>query len=49
MEEILKMDWLCDRVDGRLPGYEELLPVARPTVRRLGVNRQLIPPEEAEV
>ena len=47
MEEILKMDWLCDRVDGRLPAYDELLPVARPTVRRLGINRQLIPPEEA--
>ena len=43
------MDWLCDRVDGCLPSYEELLPVARPTVRRLGVNRRLIPPEEAGV
>ena len=49
MEEILKMDWLCDRVDGRLPAYGELLPAARPTVRRLGVNRKLIPPEEASV
>ena len=47
MEEILKMDWLCDRVDGRLPAYDELLPIARPTVRRLGINRRLIPPEEA--
>ena len=47
MEEILKMDWLCDRVDGRLPAYEELLPIARPTVRRLGINRGLISPEEA--
>lgn len=47
MEEILKMDWLCDRVDGRLPAYDELLPIARPTVRRLGVNRWLISPEEA--
>lgn len=49
MEEILKMDWLCDRVDGRLPAYDELLPAAQPTVRRLGVNRKLIPPEEASV
>ena len=47
MEEILKMDWLCDRVDGRLPAYDELLPIARPTVRRLGIDRRLIPPEEA--
>ncbi|MDE6589196.1 MAG: BMP family ABC transporter substrate-binding protein [Oscillospiraceae bacterium] len=49
MEEILKMDWLCDRVDGCLPAYEELLPIAQPTVRRLGVNRRLIPPEGAGV
>ena len=46
MEEILKMDWLCDRVDGRLPAYEELLPITRATVRRLGVDRENIPPEE---
>ena len=46
MEEILKMNWLCDRVDGRLPAYEELLPVTRATVRRLGVDREDIPPEE---
>ncbi len=49
MEEILKMDWLCDRVDGRLPAYEEVLSVAQPTVRRLGIHRRLIPPEEASV
>ena len=48
MEEILKMDWLCDKVDGCLPAYEELLDVAKPTVRRLGINRQLIPAEGAE-
>ena len=47
MEEILKMDWLCDRVDGSLPAYDDLLDVAKPTVRRLGVHRKLIPPEEA--
>ncbi len=46
MEEILKMDWLCDRVDGCLPSFDELLPIARPTVRRLGVERDRIPPEE---
>ena len=46
MEEILKMDWLCDRVDGRLPAFDELLPVAKATVRRLGVDRESIPPEE---
>ena len=49
MEEILKMDWLCDRVDGLIPAYDEILPVARDTVRRLGLNRKEIPPEEASV
>ena len=49
MEEILKMDWLCDRVDGRFPAYDELLPAARGTVRRLGLDRGQIPPEEADV
>ena len=47
MEEILKMDWLCDRVEGSLPAYEDVLPVAQPTVRRLGIHRKQIPPEEA--
>ncbi|MCM1440532.1 MAG: BMP family ABC transporter substrate-binding protein [Roseburia sp.] len=46
MEEILKMDWLNDRVDGRLPAFDELLPIAQATVRRLGVDRDKIPPEE---
>ncbi len=46
LEEILKMDWLCDRVDGSIPEYDELLPVAKPTVRMLGVFRDRIPPEE---
>lgn len=49
MEEILKMDWLCDRVDGRIPAYDELLPVVRDTVRQLGVGRERIPPEEADI
>ncbi len=46
MEEILKMNWLCDRIDGSLPAYDQLLDVTKPTVRRLGVDRETIPPEE---
>jgi basic membrane lipoprotein Med (substrate-binding protein (PBP1-ABC) superfamily) len=42
MDEILKIDWLCQSVEGRLPAYEELLPVARETVRLLGVDRDKI-------
>ena len=49
MEEILKMNWLCDRVDGSLPAFDELLDVAKPTVRRLGVDREDIPPEEEKL
>lgn len=45
-EEILHMDWLCDYVDGEIPTYEQLLPVARPLVRLQGVYRDTIPPEK---
>ena len=43
--ELLKMDWLCDTVEGRIPEYEELLPMSRALVRELGVHRDRIPPE----
>ena len=42
---LLEMDWLCDIVEGRIPAYDELLPVSRPLVRELGVFRDNIPPE----
>lgn len=45
-EEILHMDWLCDCVDGTIPGYEELLPMSRSIVRLQGVYRDSIPPEK---
>ena len=45
-EEILKMDWLCDNVDGSIPGFDELLPRAQGLVRLLGVYRDQIPPEK---
>jgi len=45
-EEILHMDWLCDSVDGKIPAYEELLPIARPLARLQGVYREQIPPEK---
>ena len=46
LEEILHMDWLCDCVDGAIPGYDQLLPMARPIVRLQGVYRDQIPPEK---
>ena len=45
-EEILHMDWLCDGVEGTIPGYGELLPMARQLTRLQGVYRDAIPPEK---
>ena len=42
-DELLTMDWLCSNVVGDIPGYEELLPMARPLVRELGIYRDTIP------
>ena len=47
-EELLKMDWLCDNVEGSIPDYDELIPPARELVRLLGVYRDSIPPEKEE-
>ena len=46
--EILHMDWLAQGVKGRIPEFEELLPMARNTVRLQGVYRDRIPPEPEE-
>ena len=32
-DEIMKMDWFCDNVDGALPGFDELLPKSQGLVR----------------
>ena len=48
-EEILGMDWLLDSVDGRIPSFDELLPMSRNTVRLLGLYRDSIPPEKEGV
>ena len=45
-EQIMKMDWLCDNVDGEIPSFEKLLPMSRDTVRLLGVYRESLPPEK---
>ena len=48
-EEIMHMDWLLDCVDGKIPAFEELKPVAQNVVRVLGVYRDQIPPEKEGV
>ena len=45
-EQIMKMDWLCDNVVGKIPSYEELKPGARRMVRSLGIYRDEIAPEK---
>ena len=47
-EEIIHMDWLCDAVDGRIPHYDELQPMAVDTVRSLGIFRDEIPPSKED-
>ena len=47
-EERMNMEWLCDNVEGHIPGYEELLPQSQGLVRLLGLNREELPPEKAE-
>nr|WP_325186694.1 BMP family ABC transporter substrate-binding protein [uncultured Oscillibacter sp.] len=48
MEEILHMDQLDSCVEGRIPAYQELLPMARSIVRLQGVYREDIPPEKED-
>ena len=42
-DELLKMDWLCENVVGTIPQFDELLPMAQPMVRELGLYRDKIP------
>jgi hypothetical protein len=44
----MSMDWLCDNVDGCIPGYDQLMPQSRELVRLLGIYRDSIPPEKEE-
>ena len=43
-DQILHMDWLCDNVIGSIPAFEDILPMAQPMVRELGIYRDTIPP-----
>ena len=45
-DEILHMDWLCENVEGFIPEYDQVVPVAKPIVRALGIHRDRIPPEK---
>ena len=45
-DEILVMDYLCHNVEGSIPGFEELLPMAKPMVRELGIYKEEIPADK---
>ena len=44
-EDLIRMDWLCSNVDGRIPDYEELIPSSQETVRFLALHPHRIAPE----
>ena len=45
-EELLRMDWLCENIIGKIPPFEEILPVSEKMVRELSVYRDKIPVEK---
>ena len=47
-EKIHYMDWLAENVEGAIPAYDELLPMARGIARLQGVYRDAIPPEKED-
>ncbi len=48
-EDIMKMDWLCDNVDGSIPEYDELIPQSKGLVQLLGLHRDAILPKKGEI
>ena len=47
-EELLRMDWLCENVDGGIPSFDEILPGSREMVRLLGLYREQLTPVTEE-
>ena len=47
-EELMRMDWLNDNIEGIIPEYDDLLPQSRELVRLLGIHREAIPPKKEE-
>lgn len=45
-EELLHMDWLCENVEGAIPGFDTILPYSQAMVRELGIYRDTIPMEK---
>jgi hypothetical protein len=45
-EELLRMDWLCENIVGKIPPFEDILPISQNMVRELGLYRDTIPTEK---
>ena len=45
-EQLLRMDWLCENVVGKIPPFEDILPISQTMVRELGLYRDAIPTEK---
>ena len=45
-DELLHMDWLVENVEGSIPEFDQVLPMAKAMVRELGLHRELIPMEK---
>ena len=45
-DELLHMDWLVENVEGTIPEFDDVLPMAKAMVRELGLHRELIPLEK---
>ncbi len=42
-DELLRMDWLCENIEGKIPEFDEIEAYAKPMVRQLGIHRERIP------
>ncbi len=47
-EELMQMNWLCDNIVGRIPDFNELLPMSRETTRLLALPQETPAEETAE-
>ena len=48
-DELLHMDWLCENVQGSIPGFEEILPMSQSIVRELGIYRDSVPAVKEQI
>lgn len=39
-EEILRMDWLAENVEGHIPAFDDLIEEAKPLVRLQGIYKE---------